>query len=81
MVSGAPASNLAFTKISTFGVEEQRVNVLVDVTSPIERWRGWVTVTRESLSSRERAWSPDSEMNLIYLNGFHLLLFSLGEVF
>lgn len=30
----------AFTKISTLGVEEQRVNVLVDVTSPAERWRG-----------------------------------------
>ena len=30
----------AFTKISTLGVEEQRVNVLVDVTSPTERWRG-----------------------------------------
>ena len=28
----------AFTKISTLGVEEQRVNVLVDVTSPRERW-------------------------------------------
>ena len=28
----------AFTKISTLGVEEQRVNVLIDVTSPHERW-------------------------------------------
>lgn len=28
----------AFTKISTLGVEEQRVNVLVDITSPIEQW-------------------------------------------
>ena len=26
----------AFTKISTLGVEEQRVNVLIDVTSPPE---------------------------------------------
>ena len=28
----------AFTKVSTLGVEEQRVNVLVDITSPAEQW-------------------------------------------
>jgi HlyD family secretion protein len=31
---------IAFTKISTLGVEEQRVNVIVDVVSPAESWAG-----------------------------------------
>ncbi len=29
----------AFTKVSALGVEEQRVNVIVDVTSPREQWQ------------------------------------------
>ena len=28
----------AFTKVSTLGVEEQRVNVLIDIVSPAEQW-------------------------------------------
>jgi HlyD family secretion protein len=28
----------AFTKVSTLGVEEQRVNVLIDIVSPAEEW-------------------------------------------
>jgi HlyD family secretion protein len=30
----------AFTKVSTLGVEEQRVNVLIDVLSPTQQWTG-----------------------------------------
>lgn len=30
----------AFTKVSALGVEEQRVNVIVDFVSPPEQWRG-----------------------------------------
>ncbi len=29
----------AFTKVSALGVEEQRVNVLIDISSPVEQWR------------------------------------------
>jgi HlyD family secretion protein len=29
----------AFTKVSALGVEEQRVNVVIDITSPRERWQ------------------------------------------
>jgi HlyD family secretion protein len=29
-----------FTKVSALGVEEQRVNVLIDITSPADQWTG-----------------------------------------
>jgi HlyD family secretion protein len=29
-----------FTKISALGIEEQRVNVIIDIISPVEKWKG-----------------------------------------
>ncbi len=31
---------VAFTKVSTLGVEEQRVNIIIDIVSPPEQWSG-----------------------------------------
>lgn len=49
----------AFTKVSTLGVEEQRVNVLVDVVSPPESWTGlgdgYQVDTRISVFARDDA--------------------------
>jgi HlyD family secretion protein len=30
---------MGFTKVSALGIEEQRVNVIIDLVSPQERWR------------------------------------------
>ncbi len=49
----------AFTKVSTLGVEEQRVNVLVDISSPPEQWSGlgdaYQVDTRITVFTREDA--------------------------
>jgi len=49
----------AFTKISTLGVEEQRVNVLIDVISPPKDWAGlgdaYQVDTRITVFSRDDA--------------------------
>jgi HlyD family secretion protein len=49
----------AFTKVSALGVEEQRVNVLIDITSPPEQWRalgdGYRVSARVIVQSVEKA--------------------------
>lgn len=49
----------AFTKVSTLGVEEQRVNVLIDITSAPERWTnlgdGYQLDARIAVFSRDDA--------------------------
>jgi HlyD family secretion protein len=49
----------AFTKVSALGVEEQRVNVIIDVTSPREQWRalgdGFRVSVRIVVLAEERA--------------------------
>jgi HlyD family secretion protein len=48
-----------FTKISALGVEEQRVNVVIDITSPPDEWRslgdGFRVDARITLEAREDA--------------------------
>lgn len=50
---------VAFTKISTLGVEEQRVNVIVDIVSPRDAWKqlgdGYRLEARISVLTREDA--------------------------
>ena len=56
----------AFTKVSALGVEEQRVNVIVDLTSPPERWRalghGYQVNARIVVSSGEGLVVPLSAL-------------------
>jgi HlyD family secretion protein len=55
----------AFTKVSALGVEEQRVNVVIDITSPPERWQALgdgyrVSVRIVSLAADEAVQVPVS---------------------
>jgi HlyD family secretion protein len=50
---------VAFTKVSTLGVEEQRVNVIIDIVSPRDAWKqlgdGYRLEARISVLTREDA--------------------------
>jgi len=57
----------AFTKVSALGVEEQRVWVVVSITSPREQWarlgEGYRVQARFILDTRNDAlWVPDSAL-------------------
>lgn len=47
----------AFTKVSTLGVEEQRVNVLIDLVSPPEQWAGLGEAYQ--VDARITVWAAD----------------------
>ena len=52
----------AFTKISTLGVEEQRVNVLIDLISPPEQWAGLGEAYQ--VDARITVWSAEDAVIL-----------------
>jgi HlyD family secretion protein len=52
----------AFTKISALGVEEQRVNVVVDLTSPREQWEALGDGFR--VEARIRVWREDEVVRI-----------------
>lgn len=76
----------AFTKVSALGIEEQRVNVLIDVTAPPEQWRamgdGFRVVVRVITASVDAALLvpvgalfPDGQTMAVYvLDGTHARL-------
>ena len=61
----------AFTKVSALGIEEQRVNVLIDITSPPQAWRAMgdgfrVTARIITRQRRPRArWCPSARSSRI----------------
>lgn len=58
----------AFTKVSALGIEEQRVNVVIDFTEPSEKWRG--------LGHGYRV-----DAHILYWRGENVLKLPLGALF
>lgn len=52
----------AFTKVSALGVEEQRVNVVIDIESPREEWEALGDGFR--VEARIQVWSEDSTLRV-----------------
>lgn len=67
----------AFTKVSALGIEEQRVNVVIDVDSPVETWGGLghqfrVDVHIETWHGQNLVVAPDPAL---FRRGGHWALF------
>lgn len=71
----------AFTKISALGVEEQRVNVIIDITSPPEKWQavgdGYRVVARIVIDRRADATLVP--VSALFRDGEQWAVFALAQ--
>jgi HlyD family secretion protein len=71
----------AFTKISALGVEEQRVNVIIDMTSPPDKWQavgdGFRVEARIVID--ERADATQVPVSAIFRDGEQWAVFTLAQ--